>query len=104
MDAKNFSIDGDRAKAWEEKVSNEIKEVRALLKEVQEAVTTPAGEDDTIMQGVETLGKTMDKIWTEMCDVFEKAQESVADGISWIIKAASNARESIDILNTRINK
>lgn len=104
MDVKNFSIDGDQAKVWEEKVNSEIKEVRALLKEVREAVTMPAGEDDTIMQGIESLGNTMDKIWTEMCDTFEKVQNTIADILSWIIKAANDARESVDNLNAKINK
>ena len=104
MDVKNFSIDGDRAKVWEEKVNSEIKEVRTLLKEGREAVTTPAGEDDTIMQGIESLGTTMDKIWTEMCDTFEKVQTTIADILYWIIKTANDARESVDNLNAKINK
>lgn len=104
MSLKDASLDGSQAKVWEEKVNLEIKEVRELLKEVREAVSTPAGDDDTIFQGLGNLGHTLDKVWTEMCNGFEAVQSSIADVLSLFTRKATEARENIDSLISKINR
>lgn len=104
MDMENVNLNSDQAKAWEEKVNSEIEAVRALLSEVRTAVTTPAGDDDTIMQGIATLGNTLDQVWTKMCNAFGEVQNIVVDVLSKLTNAGNEARENVDNLNSRISR
>lgn len=104
MDTKDINLNSDQAKAWEEKVNSEIQEVRALLSDVRSAVTTPVGDDDTIMQGIAALGNTLDQVWTEMCNVFGEVQNAVVDILSKLTNAGNEARENVDNLNSRISR
>lgn len=94
---KDLSIDEARAKIWVDDVKNEIEAVQIILQQVNTAVKMEESEkDDTIIQGLNSVGKSMDESWTKMCKTFIEAQDKVVEAIEHIGKAVGALLEVVE--------
>ncbi len=99
---RDLSIDEARAKVWMEDVNQEIEEVEALLKQINRAASAIPGEDDVIMQNIESTCNVLTDFWNQMCNGFKSANKSLASIIENIGKAATNVVDDINSVKSRI--
>lgn len=99
----DISIDEARANTWIYDVETELDLVRTLMKKASTSITTPAGEDDTIMQGISKMGDQLNTVWTQACNVYEKATNLLKDALKAITKAGSEVMADLDSTKARIN-
>jgi len=98
----DISIDEAKAKIWMEDVNSELAAVESILKKVNGALTTVAGSDDSIMNGIYKVGTTMESAWNTMCTNFKSAQSKLAEAISKIVSSAQNVINDADALKYKI--
>lgn len=100
----DISIDEAKAKIWMDDVNSELNAVESILRKVNGALTTVAGSDDSIMNGIYKVGVAMENAWTIMCNNFKSAQSKVAEAISKIVVSAQNVIDDADALRTKIGQ
>ena len=98
----DISIDEAKAKIWMDDVRNEINAVEAILKKVNGALTTVAGDDDSIMQGIYKVGTTMESVWTSMCNGFKSAHSILEEALTKLVSSAQNVIDDADTLKNSI--
>lgn len=98
----DISIDEAKAKIWMEDVNAELYAVEIILKNVNTSLTTVAGQDDTIMNGIYNVGKALESAWTTMTSNFKTAQNKIKQAITEIIASAQNVIDDIDVLKSKI--
>lgn len=99
---KDISIDEARAKMWIQEVDEEIRDVEALLRKINQAASSIPGEDDDIMKGIEATCNTLNDFWTKMCNGFKSAGKSLTSVIDSLGKAASSVIEDINAVKSKI--
>lgn len=97
-----ISIEVDQARHWIQDVENELEQVRILLEKVSTATTTPAGEDDVIMTGIEKTCGALNSFWTNMCNGFKGACELLGDAVVMLTDSATQVVEDIEAVRSRI--
>lgn len=100
----DISIDEAKAKIWMDDVNSELNAVESILRKVNGALTTVAGSDDSIMNGIYKVGVAMENAWAIMCNNFKSAQSKVAEAISKIVVSAQNVIDDADALRTKIGQ
>lgn len=98
----NISIEVDQARHWMQDVKNELEQVDILLKRAAKAYTTPAGEDDVIMKGIENTCNALDTFWTGMCNGFKEACDFLGGAIEKVAESATEVVEDITAVRGRI--
>lgn len=72
MASHDVDFDVAAASAWKMEVEMELGKVEQVLSEVSEQCTTIPGEQDTIMKGIEEVGKVMHDSWNTLCNGFQQ--------------------------------
>lgn len=98
----DISIEVVQAQHWIKEVQTELEEVRSLLGKVSDEITTPAGEDDAIMKGIEQTGRTLSSVWEVMCNGFKEACDLIGGAIKKIADSADQVVEDIEAVRSRI--
>lgn len=98
----DISIDEARARQWIEDVNVEIENVEAVLKRVAEVSTTVPGEDDVIMNSIESTCRALSDFWGTMCSGFKKASKSIANVVDTINNATEKILDDINSVHSRI--
>lgn len=82
-------------------ISQEISEVDSLLIKVANDCQMQETEDDTILQGIQSIGNKMNELWTETIDAFKKSDSMIDEAFE---KAIQLARKTIDAIeNIKVN-
>ena len=100
----DMSIDEAKAKIWIDDVNAEISAVRTLLRKVNNANSTIAGVDDSIMDGIYTVGTALESAWTKMCNSFDEAQSKLVEAVAKIGKTVSGVLENVDSVKARVGQ
>lgn len=100
----DISIDEAKAKLWVDDVNAELDAVKEILNRVEESLSTVAGDEDSIMEGIYQVGKAMERVWNEMCNRFRTAQGMLSEGISKIVKATANVLDDAGNLRSSITR
>lgn len=98
----DISFVEDRARIWIQDVESELRDVEDVLKAVSTASTTIPGEDDTIMQGIETTCRSLSDFWTTMCNGFKESTRTIKNVIGILGKAAMEAADEIAAVNAKV--
>lgn len=98
----DISIDEAKAKVWIDDVKSEITEVEGVLKKVTTAVTTAPGEDDDIMQGIESTCQVLSDFWTRMCQGFKSAGSAMTETIERIQKSGQEVIGDINNVKSKV--
>ncbi len=98
----DISIDEAKAKIWTDDVNAEIEAVRGILKDVNSSLTTVAGSEDKIMQGIYKIGTTMESVWNNMCNKFEESQGKLREALAKIGQAVQQVVDDADSLKNKI--
>ena len=101
MDYKDISIDEAKALVWSMDVENEISAVETVLKKVSSSLTSAAGSDDTIIQGISRVGSTLETVWAGMCNEFKKVQKTLNDVIKKFGKTAAAVLDDLETVKGR---
>lgn len=96
MDYKDLSIDEAKAWVWVKDVENEIAAVEYVLKNVYASLTAVAGSDDTIMQGISSVGSILENVWTGMCNGFKEAQNALGEVFTKIGTTAQGILDELE--------
>lgn len=70
--AEQTNIDVTKAKIWEQRVNNELDQVKAVISKVNETLQTPAGEDDPIYRAIGQVATTFDGLGKSLVSGFGK--------------------------------
>ena len=100
----DLSIDEAKAKQWIQDVNDEINSVEAILQKVTAASVAIPGEDDSIMNGIEGLCKTLSSFWDNMCKGFRTAENKLEELVNLIGKTGQELMDDIGTLKARIGK
>ena len=84
MDYRDLSVEQAKAIIWTMDVNQEIAAVEALLKQVHTSLSSVAGSEDTIMQGIFNFGTFLESTWTKVCSNFKEAQSAVENTLEKI--------------------
>lgn len=85
----------EEAKKWQSDVAEELKTVRKLLEQVHTALSEIPGTDDPIIMGVVKVGETMESAWSNLCDRFDFASDSLLDSINTIANTVVDLASSV---------
>ena len=100
----DISIDEAKVKIWMDDVNAELDAVEVILKNVNMSLTTVAGEDDSIMNGIYNVGKAMETAWTTMSKNFKNAQSKIWKAIAKIVSSAQSVIEDTNTLKSKIGQ
>ena len=98
----DISLEEARAKIWMDDVNSELEAVEAILKKVHSSLTTTAGSDDSIMNGIWKVGTAMENAWNTLCNNFKSAQSKMALGIAKLVATAQEVIDDADALKSKI--
>lgn len=98
----DISIEEARAKIWLMDVERELNSVQEVLDKVSKVLTTVAGSDDTIMQGLYKVGETMESVWGSLCKNFNEAHHNVSEAVKLVISTAQDVVDDVDVLKGKI--
>lgn len=99
----DISIEEAKAKMWIEDVNAELDAVERILNKVNESLSTVAGDDDTIMDGIVKIGNKMEEVWNEMCKKFKEVQAKLPGIVEMIKKAAQDVIDDATELKNKIS-
>lgn len=100
----DISIDQARANMWIADVNNELEAVELVLKGVSGSLTSVAGTDDSIMEGIFKVGTAMENAWTNMCNNFKTAQSKLSQVIGRIFDAVEDVVDAAGALRGKIDQ
>lgn len=95
------NFDSAAARIWKQKVDSEIQDVESLLDKVRQITCSVPGSDDTIMKGIEAIGRNEEKLWEGVKHAFRETSDKTAE----IISAFENwGEEALERVNNIIAK
>lgn len=68
--SNDIDFDVEAARHWGIEVQDELMRVEKLLQDVSKECSIPPGEDDTIYQGMNAIGKELNSAWDVLCAGF----------------------------------
>ena len=89
----DITIKEAQAKQWVEDVNDEIESVRVILQKVTAASIAVPGEDDTIMNGIESTCRNLESAWKSMFDRFKQTSSKMMQLIDLIAREARELEE-----------
>lgn len=89
----DISIKEAQAKQWVDEVNAEIDRVKVILQKVTEASIAVPGEDDTIMNGIESTCRNLENAWKSMFDRFKQASGKMMELIELLAREARELEE-----------
>ena len=97
-------IDIDEAKTmiWKQEVETELSQVEEILKKVQTELTTVAGSDDSIYQGIYKVGVAVEETWNETVGSWRKCIEYWTEAIRKMGLGGQAVLDSADALKAKM--
>ena len=97
-------IDIDEAKAtiWKMDVQSELNQIEDILKKVTNELTTVAGSDDSIYQGIYKVGVAAEEAWNESINSWKKCIDYWTEAINKLGSAGQKVLEDADGLRGRM--
>lgn len=96
--ADNFDIAMSEAeiKQLRSRISQEISNVDSLLLKVaNDCDINSADNEDTILYGIQEIGKQMNESWNETINAFKKSESLIDEAFNAAIKQAREALEGV---------
>lgn len=98
----DISIDEAKAKQWIVDSTSEINAVEIILTNVASAVSTVAGSDDTIMEGIYKVGTKMESVWKKLCNAIKESSSYIEESITKIVAAGQEVIDETTGLGNKI--
>ena len=100
----DISIDEAKAKIWLDDVNAELEAVERILSKVTQSFTSPAGNDDSIMDGIYKVGTTMETAWNELGKAFTSALSTLKEVVKRLVVEGSKVIDDASQLEKRVNR
>lgn len=94
--AADISIEQAKAQQWILDVKTELVEIEKILNNVSNTLQDIPREGDDIINGIVATGQVMHDVWSQMCNGFKEATDSIMEGIDQIGKTAESVLDDIN--------
>ncbi len=94
--ATDINLNGKAALAWAKKVDEENKEIRILLKQVNQACREYSGADnDPIIKATREASEELEERWNGLCNTLDDTVSKLGSAFTIVDKAIQKALEKV---------